>query len=101
MHQHNACEEVALHSFDVGFLIIVLHSADRACLLLAFVSLESLETLKTLLVKHVTAAQNGLFLETQVLITYWAGFLIVESLERRNFYLLPFSLAERQLRLLN
>lgn len=55
--------------------------ANGACLLLALGSLKALKAFETLLMKDMGATEDGLLLETKVLIADGAWFLIIEPFE--------------------
>jgi hypothetical protein len=101
LNRQYAVQQILFHPFGIGFLIIILLSADRTALFVTFGLLEALEAFKASFVEDVRAAEDGLFLQAKVLIANRARLLLIEPLERLFLDLPPLVLAQGQLRLVN
>lgn len=63
--------------------------------------LKAFKAFKALFVEYVSATQDSLLLESQVIIANGAWLLIVEPFQRLSLYVLPLLLTQWQSRLLN
>lgn len=93
LNRQYAVKQVLFHPFRIGFLIIILLSADGAAFFVALGLLEALEAFQASLVEDVGATEDGLLLQPQVLIAYRARLLLIEPLESLLLDILPLVLA--------
>ena len=93
LHRQYAVQQVLFHPFGIGFLIIILLSADGAASLVTLGLLEALEAFQASFVEDMRAAEDGLLLKPRVLVAYRAGLLLIEPLEGLFLDLPPLVLA--------
>ena len=63
LNRQYAVQQVLFHPFGIGFLIIILLSADWAALFVSLGLLEALEAFKASFVEDMRATEDSLFLK--------------------------------------
>jgi hypothetical protein len=63
LNRQNTIQQILFHPFGIGFLIIILFSADGTALFVTLCLLEALEAFKASFVEDMRATEDGLFLK--------------------------------------